>query len=441
MAQESVLRVTKEIANIQKGSDLSLAVAFRDDNVRRVRAIIIGPPDTPYEFGFFEFLVVFSKEYPHKAPSVTCLTTNSGKIRFNPNIYADGKICLSILGTWRGEPGEEWSTVQGLESILLSIQSLMSPNPWENEPGFESCRRDSDKKDARMYAAKIRHETLRISVITRLEDLLGVTGPLRKEEESKPKFDEPLYNDEEPYLPFADLCKRRFLWYYQPYLDSIDQAIKEHGDDIKDNTAFPMTPFEGGSNGMQGTFTYSQIRERLHKIHNAINSETDEMELIGLRETDTPDGLAFSNRFERFSKELTSNSDSPVDFEMINKNPFAWRLVLFGKPMTNLDGGVFNIKIVWSSLFPDVQPRVKVETPLFHQRVSPYGHLCYIPAHADEPRSHISAIINAIEEESPPYDPRTTVNPEAANLLWGKPEDKKTYNRKLRKSAQESTEF
>ncbi len=32
----------------------ALAVACRDVDVRNVKAIIIGPPETPYEFGFFE---------------------------------------------------------------------------------------------------------------------------------------------------------------------------------------------------------------------------------------------------------------------------------------------------------------------------------------------------------------------------------------------------
>jgi Ubiquitin-conjugating enzyme len=57
--------------------------------------------------------------------------------------------------TWRGEPGEEWSSAQSLESILLSIQSLMSPNPYENEPGFEDARTDHDKKNQDAYRAKV----------------------------------------------------------------------------------------------------------------------------------------------------------------------------------------------------------------------------------------------------------------------------------------------
>lgn len=91
-------------------------------------------------------------DYPTTAPHVEAKTTNGGRCRFNPNIYANGKVCLSILGTWRGERSEEWSSAQGLESILISIQSLMSPNPFENEPGYD---RSDDKKGMSDYIAKV----------------------------------------------------------------------------------------------------------------------------------------------------------------------------------------------------------------------------------------------------------------------------------------------
>lgn len=60
-----------------------------------------------------------------------------------------------IHRTWRGERGEEWSAAQGLESILLSIQSLMSANPYENEPGFEDANETSDKKNQQDYVQKV----------------------------------------------------------------------------------------------------------------------------------------------------------------------------------------------------------------------------------------------------------------------------------------------
>lgn len=92
-------------------------------------------------------------EYPTTAPDVKARTTNGGRCRFNPNIYACGKVCLSILGTWQAQPSEEWSSAQGLESILLSIQSLMSPNPFENEPGYEQS---DDKQAISDYTSKVK---------------------------------------------------------------------------------------------------------------------------------------------------------------------------------------------------------------------------------------------------------------------------------------------
>lgn len=141
MSNSAIHRITKELTNIQKACDLSLAVACRDSDVRSLRALIIGPPDTPYEFGFFEFDVKFPKDYPLKSPHVKCITTNGGRTRFNPNIYAEGKVCLSILGTWRGNPGEEWSSAQGLESVLISVQSLMSVNPYGEIAAARVCLR------------------------------------------------------------------------------------------------------------------------------------------------------------------------------------------------------------------------------------------------------------------------------------------------------------
>lgn len=441
MSNQSILRITRELSEIQRGSDLSLAVACRDIDVRHVRALIIGPPDTPYEFGFFEFAVKFTKEYPTKAPSVNAITTNGGRTRFNPNIYAGGRVCLSILGTWRGERGEEWSSAQGLESILISIQSLMSSNPYENEPGFEDAKSDYDKKNQAAYVAKITHETLRISVIERMEDYLGI------DRGKSPGVT--VYNAEEdyqagaaeaPFEPFKDLCKRRFLWYYETYLATIEKEMKEH----KDGTRFEKMPFEGPGNAMEGTFEYSELKERLETILTKLTEEAtgwaNEGKLAVQKEMTIASNL--QRQFEQIVENYKKNDTTVLDLELVDKNPFVWRLMLFGRPMTNLESGMFRIMLYLSPKFPDVLPRVKVETPLFHHRVSAKtGTLCYDATRKDDMRSHIEAIIEAIEEETPAYDPRTLVNPEAAKLFWGSPDERKVYNRRLRRSCENSGEY
>ncbi|KFY10209.1 hypothetical protein V491_07765, partial [Pseudogymnoascus sp. VKM F-3775] len=276
MSNHGIIRITKELSGIQKSNDLSIGVACRDVDVRNVRAIIIGPPDTPYEFGFFEFAVRFGKDYPAKAPSINATTTNGGRCRFNPNIYAGGKVCLSILGTWRGERGEEWSSAQGLESILISIQSLMSSNPYENEPGYESAKSSEDKQNQKNYVMKIRHETLRISIIQRLEEYLGIASngtvlPPINNDSDDDSLDDNSDESMAAFEPFKDLCKRRFLWYYDSYLLAIRKAREE----VTDGQTFARMPFEGGGNDMVGKFNYTELTRRLETIKNTLDAETN----------------------------------------------------------------------------------------------------------------------------------------------------------------------
>ena len=478
----AIARITKEIAHIQRGCDLSLAVDCRDSDVRHVRALIIGPPETPYEFGFFEFDIKFGKEYPIKSPHVRCITTNGGRCRVNPNIYNCGKVCLSILGTWRGQPGEEWSSAQGLESVLLSIQSLMSQNPYENEPGYETAKKDEVNPKA--YVAKIRHETLRIAVIQRMEGLLGIEDnkipsiyrnvrsktqdllnqgkvedltqlldPSGKgmEGPSTPNTDASAYEydaeatfaalDHGQWEPFTDLMKRRFLWYYDSYIKTVETAGKEQAD----GKAFARMEFEFPPNSMEGHFDYLGLERRLKRISETLEDEQKSWEKQGAvhveQGTQLATQLAFQFKQLEYKWNKTQYSCSRMEIHLPNpKNPFVWNLTLFGKPMTNLDGGIFNMTLSISPEFPDVQPRLKFQTDIFHHRVSGSGYLSYFPQKEDEIDSHLEAILAAIEDEKPNYDPRAVVNPGAFALYWGGDEKRKFYNRKLRRSAQESSE-
>ncbi|KAL8971198.1 MAG: hypothetical protein Q9183_001165 [Haloplaca sp. 2 TL-2023] len=442
MSNQAILRITREISDIQKTGDLSLAVACCEADVRNVKALIVGPSETPYEFGFFHFDLKFPKGYPETAPAVTGMTTNKGRTRFNPNIYSNGKVCLSILGTWRGESGEQWSSAQGLESILISIQSLMSSNPYENEPGFETANSTEDKKHQTCYINKIRHETLRLAVVEPLEESLGIHSdgavddfpPLEKP--IRTEYDEP--EQEPPFEPFKDLCKRRFLWYYDSYLIAIDKASK----DVKENESFVTMPFEGGGNTMGGKFNYPDLRRRVQLIKKVLDLEAEYWARAGLvaLKNETSMCSALSRLYERVSESYRRNDSVTMDIDLVDGNPFVWALTYFGRPMTHLDGGMFRIRMTISTRFPEEQPRVVFETPISHHRITKDGVPCYFPTRPDEIQSHIQALIHALEDTDPPYDPRTLVNPEASRLFWGTPEEKKMYNRQLRRSVQRSME-
>ena len=444
MAEHSILRISRELRELERNGDLSIAAKFRDENVRQVRALIIGPPETPYEFGFFEFYVKFGKDYPTKAPAVNAITTNAGRTRFNPNIYAGGKVCLSILGTWRGERGEEWSSAQGLESILISIQSLMSSNPYENEPGFEQVKSDEDKKNAAAYVDKIRHETLRLAIVERMEDYLqisrGVTRMVTSPNtvaSSSEDWDSTI--DDTPFEPFKDKCKLRFLWYYDSYHLTVDQEAKKH----KDGNKFERMPFEGQGNIMDGTYMYSALKRRLKAIKEKMDQEIEGWATEGLEAVKKELSIAtnLKRQWEQVV-ELYKANDIPVDIDLVDRNPFVWMLTMVGRPNTTLDGGIVKIKMCISPQFPAEQPRVRVETPLFHHRISSNGQLCYLMKIVDEGNlsAHVQSIIAAVEDENPAFDPRTLVNPEASKLFWGSEEDKKAYKRRLGRTVRDSWE-
>ncbi|KAK3995544.1 hypothetical protein QBC44DRAFT_319748 [Cladorrhinum sp. PSN332] len=112
-------------------------VRYGEDRPDIIKALIIGPPNTPYENGIFEFDMLCGAEFPQRPPTVSFKTTGGGKVRFNPNLYNNGTVCLSLLGTWSGNPWEPG--VSTISQILLSIQSMIFVEyPYYNEPGFES---------------------------------------------------------------------------------------------------------------------------------------------------------------------------------------------------------------------------------------------------------------------------------------------------------------
>ena len=98
-----------------------------------VYIMIIGPQDTPYQNGYYFFHLTFPGNYPF-APPVVKLMTQGHWVRFNPNFYVNGKVCISILNTWKGP---QWTSCLNLKQIVLSLQSLMNNNPLINEPGWE----------------------------------------------------------------------------------------------------------------------------------------------------------------------------------------------------------------------------------------------------------------------------------------------------------------
>ena len=101
-------------------------------------AMIIGPEDSLYQGGYYFFRFEFPVNYPHSPPNVIFLT-NDSFTRMHPNLYKKGKVCLSIINTWKGE---QWTGCQTIKSILLTIVSILDKEPFLHEPGITKNHND-----------------------------------------------------------------------------------------------------------------------------------------------------------------------------------------------------------------------------------------------------------------------------------------------------------
>jgi len=147
-------------------------VQLYEDRLDLMRAAIVGPKDTPYSDSLMFFDIHLSPSFPRAPPSVKFWAF---KERLNPNLYANGMVCLSLLGTWAGSSIEVWRPMRSnLLQVLVSLQGLvLVEEPYFNEPGFERTRGTiQGSLYAQRYSEDARVKSLR-SVLRVFEEPLG----------------------------------------------------------------------------------------------------------------------------------------------------------------------------------------------------------------------------------------------------------------------------
>ena len=161
--KSTIMRLLQDVKEIIKNPLESQGIYYKHDESDMLKgtAMIIGPKDTPYENGFYFFKIDFPTDYPNSPPKVTYLT-NDGHTRFNPNFYRNGKVCLSILNTWKGD---QWSACQGLSSVLLTLVSTFNELPLCNEPGFSESHRD-----VKPYNSIIKYQNFVVAVLGMIDN-------------------------------------------------------------------------------------------------------------------------------------------------------------------------------------------------------------------------------------------------------------------------------
>ncbi|KAJ9062562.1 Ubiquitin-conjugating enzyme E2 15 [Entomophthora muscae] len=100
----------------------------------------MGPADTIYEGGFFKALLSFPRNYPQMPPTLKFTTE-----MWHPNVYPDGKVCISILhppgeDKWGYESASErWLPIHTVETIIVSVISMLSSPNDESPANLEAA--------------------------------------------------------------------------------------------------------------------------------------------------------------------------------------------------------------------------------------------------------------------------------------------------------------
>jgi ubiquitin-conjugating enzyme E2 O len=161
-----IKRVQREWRMLARGLPEAIRLHVYEDRMDLMRAAMVGPKNTPYADSLFYFDILLPQDYPRLPPLVTFWAY--GK-RLNPNLYASGRICLSLLGTWSGSASESWQQHNSnMLQVLISILGLvLVEDPYYNEPGYEVNRGKPESEAlSRKYSEEVRIMVLHSMLIT-----------------------------------------------------------------------------------------------------------------------------------------------------------------------------------------------------------------------------------------------------------------------------------
>ncbi len=171
ISKETIKRLIRDVKDIIKNPLTDNGIYYKHDDTDMLKgyAMIVGPEDTPYFGGFYFFKFKYPDNYPHSPPKVFFCTNGDG-IRFNPNLYTNGKVCVSLLNTWSGDL---WTSCQTITTILLTLCTLLCENPLYNEPGITKLN-NSNVITAKNYDTIIEYKNIEIAYLKMYNKCEGI---------------------------------------------------------------------------------------------------------------------------------------------------------------------------------------------------------------------------------------------------------------------------
>ena len=142
-----------------------IAGPIDEENFFEWEALITGPEGTCFEGGVFTARLTFPNDYPLSPPKMQFVSD-----MFHPNIYPDGRVCISILHAPGDDPmgyessAERWSPVQSVEKVLLSVVSMLAEPNDESGANVDAAKMwRTDRQQFYQIADKLVKKSLSIA--------------------------------------------------------------------------------------------------------------------------------------------------------------------------------------------------------------------------------------------------------------------------------------
>tara|TARA_B110000977_G_C11010831_1_gene467618 strand:+ start:254 stop:1003 length:750 start_codon:yes stop_codon:yes gene_type:complete len=167
LTKGGIHRIAKDVKYILKNPIDNIYYKHDNENITTGYALIVGNKDTPYSNGNYLFEFTFPDNYPYEPPKLKFLT-NDGLMRFHPNLYINGKVCLSIINTWNGEG---WTSCNNINSVLLILTSIFDKESLTFEPGI-----DKNHYNVKKYDTLVGYKNIEYSIIKQIKQLKLLIG-------------------------------------------------------------------------------------------------------------------------------------------------------------------------------------------------------------------------------------------------------------------------
>jgi ubiquitin-conjugating enzyme E2 Z len=246
-------RILRELKSLEESKqdliDNGIYFYYDETNFKKIYTMFLGQKNTPYENGFYFITFDYPEKYPMQPPIakyetqgfiIQHPTNKSIPVRFNPNLYSCGKVCLSMLNTWQG-PG--WTPANTIHNVLIAIQSLvLNENPLQNEPGFENASKTILDK----YNNIIYYSNIKIAVLELVDNLVSNN-----------------FDENNNYIKFKDIIINNFIKNIEYYRSSIISKSIELDNKIVDSSCY----------GMSMKFNFNNLLEKFEDLVKKVNEK------------------------------------------------------------------------------------------------------------------------------------------------------------------------